>query len=312
MANNQNQLLAQGMAFGELTQEDVATIRQTLAKDCNDSQFKLFMSIAKSSGANPVMNEIYPAVRSGQLTVQFAVEYFVRKAKESPGYAGHDVQLVHDNDEFKMHQEQDEEGRYYAVIDEHSWAFPRGKVIGGYAIAYREGKKPFTVVMEVDEVEHFKKSNIGMQKTMWTNYFNDMFKKHMLRRALKAAYELNYDDEVTVGEAQGPGNQDEFQQNRRDITPNQDVIEHGNSKPDNNPDQQQEQKPSKVDELKSQMKSLFTQLGITTNDGIKEYLKKHAPDVNPGTQKGLIAINQLLEMHVEMQQAQAADEDALD
>ncbi|QXE02797.1 RecT family recombinase [Terribacillus sp. DMT04] len=310
MANN-NQLITQGMEFGELTKEDITTIRQTLAKDCNDSQFKLFMSIAKSSGANPVMNEIYPAVRSGQLTVQFAVEYFVRKAKESPGYSGHDVQLVHDNDEFKMHQEQDEEGRYYAVIDEHSWAFPRGKVIGGYAIAYREDKKPFTVVMEVDEVEHFKKSNIGMQKTMWTNYFNDMFKKHMLRRALKAAYELNYDDEVTVGESQGSNDNDEFQRNRRDITPNQDVIEHGSQQNDN-PEPQQEQKPSKIDQLKDQMRTLFTQLGITTNDGIKDYLKKHAPDANPGTQKGLIAINQLLETNLEMLQAQASNDDALD
>lgn len=310
MANNQ--LITQGMEFGELTQEDVTTIRQTLAKDCNDSQFKLFMSIAKSSGANPVMNEIYPAVRSGQLTVQFAVEYFVRKAKESPGYSGHDVQLVHENDEFKMHQEQDDEGRYYAVIEEHTWSFPRGKVIGGYAIAYREGKKPFTVVMEVDEVEHFKKSGIGMQKTMWTNYFNDMFKKHMLRRALKAAYELNYDDEVTVGDNQRAGDQEEFQRNRRDITPNQNVIEHGESQANENSEQQQEQKPNKTDELKNQMRTLFTQLGITTNEGIKEYLKKHAPEANLGTQKGLIAINQLLEMHVDMQQAQAYNEDALD
>ncbi|MGY3716757.1 recombinase RecT [Sutcliffiella cohnii] len=213
---SKNQLAVyQSLVFGELTEQDVITIRETIGKDCNESQFKLFMAIAKSSGANPVANEIYPAVRGGQLTVQFGVDFYVRKSKESEGYRGYDVQLVHENDEFQMHQEQAKDGRYYAVIDKHSWGFPRGRVIGGYAIAYREGFAPFSVVMEVDEVEHFKKSNIGMQKTMWTNYFNDMFKKHMTRRALKGAFDLNFDDD------QAPTNEvDPYEPRQRvDITP---------------------------------------------------------------------------------------------
>lgn len=296
MANNQLQVY-QGMAFGELTAQDVTTIRETIGKDCNESQFKLFMSIAKSSGANPIMNEIYPAVRGGQLTVQFGVDFYVRKSKESDGYQGYDVQTVHENDEFKMHQEMDEDGRYYAVIDEHSWGFPRGKVIGGYAIAYREGFKPFTVIMEVDEVEHFKRSNIGMQKTMWTNYFNDMFKKHMSRRALKAAFDLNFDDDQPI---EGNTSVPEYKPNeRKDITPNQETIDQ--------PDSKQE---DTTDDLRSQMKKKFKRLGITTNKAINDYLVKNQVTLSkPPTEAELIGLIELLDMNIEVQEAQASDDE---
>jgi recombination protein RecT len=222
---NKNQLATssiQSLVFGELTEQDIVTIRETIGKDCNESQFKLFMAISKNAGANPILNEIYPAVRGGQLTVQFGIDFYVRKAKEADGYQGYDVQLVHENDAFKMHQEKDDDGRYFIVIDEHSFGFPRGKVIGGYAFAYKEGLKPFSVIMEVDEVEHYKRSNIGMQKTMWTNNFNDMFKKHMVRRALKAAFSLNFDDDQ--GQQNQPESYDPSRQ-RVDITPTTAAIE---------------------------------------------------------------------------------------
>lgn len=305
MANNNQLGIHQGMAFGEVTAQDVTTIRETIGKDCNESQFKLFMSIAKASGANPVMNEIYPAVRGGQLTVQFGVDFYVRKSKESDGYQGYDVQTVHENDEFKMHQEKSEDGRYYAVIDEHSWGFPRGKVIGGYAIAYREGYNPFTVIMEVDEVEHFKKSQIGMQKTMWTNYFNDMFKKHMARRALKAAYDLNFDDEQPIEN----GNEiPEYKKERRDVTPNQEVL-------DQQEQNKKEDKPleDKIQSLKKEMKEKFIVLGIKDNEGINDYIKKNQVKMsNPATESQLVGLIELLDMHIEMKEVQSQDQVSAD
>ncbi|MBO1003148.1 RecT family recombinase [Pseudogracilibacillus auburnensis] len=297
-----NQLqVYQGMAFGELTPEDITTIRQTIGKDCNESQFKLFMSISKASGANPVMNEIYPTVRQGQLTVQFGVDFFVRKAKESEGYQGYDVQTVHENDEFKMHQAKGEDGRYYAVIDEHSWGFPRGKVIGGYAVAYREGFKPFTVVMEVEEVEHLKKSNIGMQKTMWNNYFNDMFKKHMVRRALKAAFELSFDDDNAV-----ESNENEVPEykpkERKDITPTQETIEQPEEK-----EESQQEDPIKA--LRAEMKQKFVELGITTNQAIGEYIKKNKVKLSdPATEAELVGLIQLLDMHIGLNDSKKSDQ----
>lgn len=290
-----NQLATyQNLAFGELNQQDIVTIRETIGKDCNESQFKLFMSIAKSAGANPIMNEIYPTVRQNQLTIQFGIDFFVRKAKESDGYQGYDVQLVHENDEFKMHQEKAEDGRYFVVIDEHSWGFPRGKVIGGYAIAYKEGMKPFTVIMEVDEVEHFKRSGIGMQKTMWTNYFNDMFKKHMARRALKAAFNLNFDDE-DISDNKGVDGVPEYKpQERKDITPQQESI-------DKPTDTEEDQKNT----VRSAINQAFNKLGITTKEETGEYIKKHAPKFNKDSLSDLNGLLRLLEMNIEMMEAQS-------
>ncbi|MEJ9151046.1 recombinase RecT [Bacillus smithii] len=308
-----NQLaIYQDLAFGEITPQDVITLRETIAKDCNESQFRLFMSISRAAGANPIMNEIYPTVRQGQLTVQFGIDFYVRKAKESEGYLGYDVQLVHENDEFKMHQERAEDGRYYMVIDEHSFGFPRGKVIGGYAIAYREGYKPFTVVMEVEEVEHFKKSNIGMQKTMWTNYFNDMFKKHMVRRALKAAFELNFEDDTVVDG--GSDGIPEYQtQPRKDITPNSEIID-APTQPA--PDPQKDDEAAQIKKVRAEINKKLKQLGIVGKEQTAAYIAQHAPSVgdNPSLAE-LIGLSQLLDMHIEMQEfqtAQAADEDSLE
>jgi recombination protein RecT len=302
-----NQLsVYQSFAFGELTETDVITIRETIGKDCNESQFKLFMSIAKAAGANPVMNEIYPTVRQNQLTVQFGVDYFVRKAKETEGYQGYDVQLVHENDDFKMHQEKDEDGRYYVVIDEHSWGFPRGKVIGGYAIAYKTGFKPFTVVMEVEEVEHFRRSNIGMQKTMWTNYFNDMFKKHMTRRALKAAFNLNFDDEEQIENKGGVTVEDYKERERKDITPTQEVID--------TPKQEEPKKLTPTEKARAEMNAKFKKLGIIGKDAIAAYIEQHAPDLvgkNP-TLAQLTGLNDILDMEIDFREAQNADADSLD
>lgn len=302
-----NQLsVYQSFAFGELTETDVVTIRETIGKDCNESQFKLFMSIAKAAGANPVMNEIYPTVRQNQLTVQFGVDYFVRKAKETEGYQGYDVQLVHENDDFKMHQEKDEDGRYFVVIDEHSWGFPRGKVIGGYAIAYKTGFKPFTVVMEVEEVDHFRRSNIGMQKTMWTNYFNDMFKKHMTRRALKAAFNLNFDDEEQIENKGGVTVEDYKERERKDVTPTTEVID--------TPKQEEPKKPTPTEKARAEMNAKFKKLGIVGKDAITAYIEQHAPDLvgkNP-TLAQLTGLNDILDMEIDFREAQNVDADSLD
>ncbi|MGG3320874.1 RecT family recombinase [Brevibacillus centrosporus] len=293
------------MPFGELTEQDIVTVRETIAKDCNESQFRLFMGIAKSSGANPLLQEIHPSVFQNKLTVQFGIDFHVRKAKETEGYQGYDVQLVHDNDTFKMHQEKAEDGRYYAVIDEHSWGVPRGKVVGGYAIAYKEGYAPFTVVMDVEEVEHFKRSQIGMQKTMWTNYFNDMFKKHMTRRALKAAFGLRFDD-VESADA-GPAAYEP--QQRKDITAE---VEQMATEPKTQEAPVEDDETSKLKKARDEMKKKFALLGITDSDAMGAYIAEHCK--TKGEKPTLVEITGLLkimDMHIAEKQAQTSNDDEL-
>lgn len=295
-----NQLQAyQGMAFGELSPQDITTVRQTIGKDCNESQFRLFMSIAKSSGANPVLNEIYPTVRAGQLTIQYGYDFYVRKAKESDGYLGYDVQLVHENDEVEVSRKTDDKGRSFMVVSDHAITFPRGKAVAAYAIAFREGVTPFTVFMEANEVEHLRKSNIGMQKTMWTNYFGDMFKKHVLRRALKGQFGLEFDDqEVEQGEAAPEYKPRE----RKDITPNQETVEEPSAP--NEP-------VSNTGQLRDEINNKFKQLGITSKKAAADYLKTNAPNIDPATatESEMVGLIELMDMHIDLEQAKSQSSD---
>lgn len=295
---SKNQLAVyQGFAFGELTPQDVNTIRETIGKDCNESQFRLFMSIAKSSGANPLLNEIYPAVRGGQLTIQFGYDFYVRKAKESDGYLGYDVQLVRENDEVIISRITKDDGTSFQVVEDHKMTFPRGKIIAAYAVAFRKGATPFSVFMEAEEVEHLRKSNIGMQKTMWTNYYGDMFKKHVLRRALKGQFGLEFDDQPVEATNEIP----EYKKERKDITPYQETNEL--------PKEEQE---DKMAGLRHQMKQKFVQLGITDNASINDYLKTNNVELsNPATEAELIGLIELLDMNIDMQQAKASSDDEL-
>lgn len=314
MSKNQLAILP----FGELTEDDIVTVRETIAKDCNDTQFRLFMGIAKASGANPILQEIHPSVFQGKLTVQFGIDFHVRKAKETEGYLGYDVQLVHENDSFKMHQEKAEDGRYFAVIDEHSWGFPRGKVIGGYALAYKEGFAPFTVVMDVEEVDHLRKSNIGMQKTMWTNYFNDMLKKHMVKRVLKAAYGLRFDD-MEPTESVEPYEPPQ----RKDITaevdaatsgsdPFKGAMEYGQKKfAGSSSENDGTDETEAINKAKADMVSKFKVLGISGKAKREEYINERVEF--KGDMPTLAELQGLLKiMDLEIQQKQAADEDKLD
>ncbi len=315
MANNNNQLtLYKEMVFGELTEQDVETLRETIASGCNDSQFKLFMTIAKASGANPFLKEIHPSVFGGQLVPQFDISFYTKKARDAEGYQGHDVQLVHENDEFKMHQERAEDGRYFVVIDEHAWSFPRGKVIGGYAIAYKEGFKPFTVVMDIAEVEHYQRSSIGMQKTMWTNQLPDMFKKHMLKRVFKAAFGLNFDDDA---EQRSYSDNPDYGHGtgRKDITAevnakNQDSenVESG----DPEPEPEEKDEATKLKETRAEMKKKFEILGITDNEGMGEYIAKHAkPKGKKPTLSEILGLLKIMDMEIELKKTEQQSDDLL-
>ena len=304
-----NQLQAyKGMEFGALTTQDVATIKETVAKGANDSQFRFFMATAKASGANPLTNEIYATVRQGQLTIQYGYDFYVRKAKESEGYLGYDVQLVHENDKVNVARKTDEHGRSYMVVDKHDISFPRGKVIAAYAIAFREGVSPFVVFMEREEVSHLERSNIGMQKTMWTNYFGDMFKKHVLRRALKGQFGLEFDDQ-TVGNESTP----EYKPARKDITPNEPELD---TPAPNTPAQDEVRDETKIEKLRRQTKEAFETLGITTNEAITEYLNKNKVKLSdPATEQEMTGLLEMLETNIELekvkQEAEQADDDDL-
>ncbi len=275
----------------------IEVMRNSFAPTANDQEFLLFAHKAASYGLDPFKNEIFFIKYGNTARIQFAAEAYLSKAREQEGFIAPDTQMVHENDEFKVSMNKDTKE---LEVVQHDIGFPRGKIIGAYSIAYREGHKPVTVIMDIDEVTHMF---AGQNKDNWSKWTSDMFGKHVQQRALKRQYGLEFDD-ITIDQNAAPQPPKE----RKDITPTQNKI----NQPEQ-PQQEQQADTSYIEELRAEINSKFKQLGITTREQVNEYLQKNAPQLNPATasEAELVGLIELLDMNLDMI-APADDADTLE
>jgi recombination protein RecT len=306
MANNQTQI----QAIGNFSVDDLQTMKHTLAVGATDAQFNLFVRTATASGLNPFLNHIYCIVYGGKMSIQVSVEGIVYLAKRVEGYQGIDTQLVHENDDFEASITEDGSWR----IDSHKIKFPRGKVIAAYAIAYREGFRPYTVFMDVDEVQHHLTGN---NATNWKKYFNDFFKKTVTKRAAKGQFGI----EISEDETPDGGGVPAYEPQRRDITAevNEAVTKEDTPSaevepkhPETSPE---DDETAKRREINGKIKAGLAQLEITDPAAIEEYMKNNMR-VKEGQSPTLAqrkALLKVIELEIEQHKADAAadDEDLL-
>lgn len=263
--------------IGNFTKSELDTIKSTIATGTTNEQFALFVQTCVNSELNPFLNHIYCIVYGGKMSIQVSVEGVLHLARQKNGYKGIDVQTVHENDEFEADRSQ--EGEW--IIRKHQVKFPRGKVIGCYAVAQREGFKDVVVMMETDEVIHMKN---GTNKHMWNNWFNDMFKKHAMKRAAKLQYGIEINEDEAVSSSPIDNVPSYEPEKRVDITPNK-------------PNQIQVEEGEKIDpeaELKKKQSEVMEKLSEynMTNDDLQEIAVKHfkvpAAELNLQQLTGLI------------------------
>jgi recombination protein RecT len=299
MANQQTQL----QAIGNFSPEDLQVMQQTLAAGTTPAQFNLFIRTAAASGLNPFLNHIYCIVYGGKMSIQVSVEGIVFLAKRVEGYQGIDTQLVHENDDFEACMEKGE-----WVIGEHKIKFPRGKVIAGYSIAYREGFKPYTVFMDFEEVEH---NLTGTNSALWKKYTNDMFKKHLTKRSAKGQFGIEISEDDAPASSADPV---PYEPMRRDITQEANQAAADQSKqqePSAQPEHpSQDDEADKMKQARAKMSANFKALGITEKADKEKYMtdrmKFAGKTPTLGEITGLLKI-----MDMEIQQKQAADDDDL-
>lgn len=269
-------------------------IRNSIAPTANDQEFLLFAHKAASYGLDPFKNEIFFIKYGSQARIQFAAEAYLSKAREQDGFIPPDTQMVHENDEFKIAM--NNETKQMEVI-QHEIGFPRGKIIGAYSVAYREGYPPVTVIMDIDEVSHMF---TGQNKDNWNKWTSDMFGKHVQQRALKKQYGLSFED-VTITQNDGPK---PVTQPRKDITPNQEQLEPPVEQP----------VLTRADELRKDINARLKKLGITTKQAVQEYLDKNAPNIDPATatEAEMVGLIELLDMNIEMLASQQSNDDLLE
>jgi len=187
--NDPNEVVVGGMTRGE-----VATLKQTLTpQGINDAQFNLFIQTCAASGLNPFMNHIYAIPYKGKMNIQISVDGIHFLARKHPDYITASAEIVGEN-EVENFEAELIDGEFKII--KHKIALPlRGRAVAAYAIAKRKGAPDQVIFMDRSEVEHMEK---GINP-LWKSNFNDMFKKHVLKRALKAQFGIDIDDHTVEG-----------------------------------------------------------------------------------------------------------------
>lgn len=300
MAKNQLSTLPLTPQISEAFQPQVLeVIRNSIAPTANDQEFLLFAHKAASYGLDPFKNEIFFIKYGNTARIQFAAEAYLAKAREMEGFQPPDTQMVHENDEFKIAM--NKETKEMEVVL-HEIGFPRGKIIGAYSIAYRDGHRPVTVIMDIDEVSHMF---TGQNKDNWNKWTSDMFGKHVQQRALKRQYGLEFEDETIANGDQSAPVVPEYQaRERKDITPNQEAIEQ-------NP--QEDEEAAKIKQIRTDITKQLKKLGIVGRDKVAGYIAQHAPNMSEHpTLAEYTGLLQLIEMNIELQESQSSDGDLLE
>jgi recombination protein RecT len=269
------------------TQKELEVVVNSIAKGATNEELALFIQICKQNNLNPFKNHIYFIKYGNQMSIQVSVEGIQYLAQQRDDYKGVTVQLVHENDDFEIGVDPESQE---LKIEKHTIKIPRGKVAAAYAIAKREGYPDKVVVIEADEVEHLRTKS-GSQ---WKTYYNDMFKKHALKRALKLQFGIDVDDPTGAQE----DNVDSYQpRERKDITP-EDLDQEGEVV-DETVDIQKA-----WDEIDAMVKSSSLTKKVVS-DLVKSNFNKKPGDLNLGQVTGLSKL-------VDMKIGEAKKEEALE
>lgn len=197
MANNQLVLTSEIKEY--FPTEVLEVIRNSFAPNATDAEFVLFAHKSASYKLDPFKGEIFFIKYGNTARIQFAAEAYLSKAREKEGFQPPDTQMVCENDNFKVARNPESKE---LEVAEHEIGFPRGKIIGAYSIAYRDGHRPVTVIMDRTEIDHMF---TGQNKDNWIKWTTDMFGKHVEQRALKKQYGLEFgDDDAIQGDVNAP------------------------------------------------------------------------------------------------------------
>jgi phage recombination protein Bet len=175
--------------------EQLKVLQQSVAKNTTPSELIYFANVCKSVGLNPFNKEIWCFKnKKGDLLIFTGRDGFLKKAQEHQKYAGMRSSEVCENDKFQIDIANNK-------ITHEITTFERGRILGAYAIVFRDGGEP-TI-----ELVDFKTYNKGYNT--WVTNPADMIKKVAEAHALKKAFgftgvQAEEDWNTTDGEAIEP------------------------------------------------------------------------------------------------------------
>ncbi|MCR8986024.1 recombinase RecT [Brevibacillus laterosporus] len=283
------------VVIGNFTQAELDTLKATVAKGTTNEQFALFVQTCVSSGLNPFLNQIYCIVYRGRdgavMSMQIAVEGIVALAKRNPHYKGFIASEVKEHDEFEINVAAGE-------VTHKITAMQRGKTIGAYCVAYREGAPNVAVVITIDQIEHLVK---GRNKDMWRDYFDDMIVKHAMKRAFKRQFGIEIAETENVPTETSIENMPEYEPKQREVVVEVNGVEDSSKQesPTPSPTPPIDDEGEKLNKTRDEMKTKFEQLGIFDPEEMKNYIAKHTKVLgNKPTLAELTGLLKIMDQHI--------------
>ncbi len=139
-------------------------IKRTVASSSTDDEFNMFMYLAKTYQLDPMTKEIWfiKYKKDAVPIIMTSRDGYLAIANRNPHYQGLISDVVHENDEFEKLQE--------GVKHKYSCK-DRGKIIGAYALGYRDDRK-YPIYIFAHFEEYVKKNS-----SIWTQYSSAMILK---------------------------------------------------------------------------------------------------------------------------------------
>ena len=171
------------------TDEQIDTIKKTVALGANDSELKMFLALAAKYDLDPFARELWFASIGNRNTIITGRDGYLKIANRNPNFDGMTSDVVCENDKF--YKEGNNIRHMYAATN-------RGPIIGAYAVVYRKDRN--TPAYFFAQFREYNKGN-----NVWRQYPSAMIQKVAESCALKRAFSISglvTEEEISNGEIQ--------------------------------------------------------------------------------------------------------------
>lgn len=155
--------------------DEVATIRDTVAKGASGNELKMFLHLSQTYGLDPFAKEIWFIKAGGQPVIMTSRDGYLKIANNDKNYEGLVSDVVYEGDSFQK----------TADGVTHAYGIgKRGGILGAYALVYKQGIR-FPAYVFAPFRDYNKGNNV------WRQYPHAMILKVAESMALKRAFSLS-------------------------------------------------------------------------------------------------------------------------
>ena len=168
------------------TSEQLALVKRTVANGATDDELRMFLHIAKKSGLDPFLKEMYfIKYRGGETIMMTGRDGFLSIAQKSGEFNGLQSAAIYEGDEFSVDYSNPKDIKIKHITN--PFKKEAGKIVGGWA---RASRKDCIDTVEVVNWKDYYKTFAG-KVSMWDKFGSAMIKKVAESIALKKQYGIS-------------------------------------------------------------------------------------------------------------------------